>query len=102
MTWSRRVIVALLEARAGQRPLRQLAVYFSPAVQAGLTTELARVPVRPKGQRQATLKSVHVCEPATGVAEICAVIDTGSRCRAIAARLEGRDGHWRCVRLQVG
>lgn len=98
----RKLLVALLEVRAGLRPLRQLTGWLSPAVLAGLTTELARVPAPSTGVRQATVKSVHVCEPADGVAEIAAVICTGARHRAIAARLEGLDGRWRCVRLQLG
>jgi hypothetical protein len=45
---------------------------------------------------------VHVSEPADGVAEACAVVDTGPRRRAIALRLEGLDGRWRCTQLQFG
>jgi hypothetical protein len=101
-SWGRRLFVALLEARAGLRPVRQLANYFSPPVHAGLTAQLSRVPITPNGKRPATVKSVHVCEPADGVAEVCAVIFTGARYRAIAARLEEYDGRWRCVHLQLG
>lgn len=52
--------------------------------------------------RAPLLHSLRVMEPAAGVAEVCAVIQVGERYRAIAARLEGVDGCWRCVRLQVG
>jgi hypothetical protein len=48
------------------------------------------------------VKSVRVCEPVDGVAEVAAVISQGGRCRAVAARLEGVDGRWRCVHLQIG
>jgi hypothetical protein len=99
---ARRLLVALLEVRSGQRPLRQLGAYLSPAVLLGLQTELARVPGPSDSGRPAVLKSVHVCEPADAVAEISAVICSGSRHRAIAARLEGTAGHWRCVRMQLG
>jgi hypothetical protein len=95
-------LVALLEVRAGQRPLRQLGAYLSPAVLLGLQTELARVPGPSGSGRSAVLKSVHVCEPAEAVAEISAVICSGKRHRAIAARLEGSGGRWRCVRMQLG
>ncbi len=104
--WSRRLFVALLEARVGLRPLRQLSGYLSPAVSAGLAAELARELTRPPGQggrpRAATVTSIHVCEPADRVAEVSAVICAGTRYRAIAARLEAQDGRWRCVRLQFG
>jgi hypothetical protein len=46
--------------------------------------------------------SLHISEPRDGVAEVCAVVDTGVRKRAIALRLEGIDGQWRCTALQVG
>jgi hypothetical protein len=93
-SWSRRLLVA----------------YFSPAVHAGLIAEFHRTPAahlqagqpQPQARRAAAVKSVHVCEPADGVAEISAVIATGSRYHAVAARLEGLDGRWRCVRLQLG
>ncbi len=107
--WARRLFVALLEARAGLRPLRQLGGYLSPAVNAGLALEFARLPersdraaVRATRPRPPTVTSIHVCEPADSVAEVCAVICTGTRYRAIAARLEVQDGRWRCVRLQFG
>jgi hypothetical protein len=42
-----------------------------------------------------------VDEPADGVAEVCAVVSHGERFRAIALRLEGIDGRWRCTVLQL-
>lgn len=100
--WARRLLVAVLETRAGQRPPRQLSGYLSPSVQAGLMSSLNRVPAPAAGHRQVTVTTVRVCEPAAGVAEISAVVFTGSRYRAIAARLEAVDERWRCVRLQLG
>jgi hypothetical protein len=52
------------------------------------------------------VRSIHVGEPADGIAEVCAVVSRpdadGPRFRAVAARLEGHSGQWRCVTLQVG
>jgi hypothetical protein len=45
---------------------------------------------------------VHVSEPADGIAEVAAVVRRGDRFHAVAARLEGVDGRWRFVHLQVG
>jgi len=45
---------------------------------------------------------VHIAEPIDGIAEVAAVVRVGDRFRAIAFRLEGLDGRWRCVRLQIG
>ena len=46
--------------------------------------------------------NLHVTEPADGVAEVAAVLRIENRFRALALRLEGLDGRWRCVRLQIG
>jgi transcription antitermination factor NusA-like protein len=48
------------------------------------------------------LRSIRVGEPADGIAEISAVIRQGERHRAVAVRLEGIDGRWRCTALQLG
>ena len=37
-----------------------------------------------------------------GVAEVSAVAHRGGRAHAVAARLEGIDGRWRCTALQIG
>jgi hypothetical protein len=45
---------------------------------------------------------VRVCEPVDGVAEISAVARRSGRAHAVAARLEGLDGRWRCTAVQIG
>jgi hypothetical protein len=42
-----------------------------------------------------------VCEVSDGVAEVSVVIDDGRRARALAMRLEGSDGRWRCTELDA-
>ena len=97
--WARRLLIAVLVAHTGRRPWQQLTRYFQLAANASPADEL-RGGKWPVGA-PATLKSVHVCEPADGVAEVSAVIQVGHRCRAVAIRLEGLDGRWRCVSLQL-
>lgn len=98
---ARRLLQASVEALAGRRPATQLQQWTSPAVFADLSRALRS---RRPGVASATptVLSVHVSEPADGVAEVCAVIRHGERARAAAARLEGVDGRWRCVALQLG
>jgi hypothetical protein len=48
------------------------------------------------------VRSVHVCQPAPGTAEVSVHVRHGHRSRAIAARLERRNGRWTCVALQLG
>jgi hypothetical protein len=100
--WSRRLVVALLEVRAGRRPLAQLAPHLSPSVLAGLAE--ARLRGRWSTPQPGTLRTLRGCEPVDGVAEIAAVVELedGGRCQALAARLESLDNRWRCVRLQFG
>lgn len=101
-SFGRRLLVAALEALAGRRSLHQLAGHLSPGVYSGLVRDLER-PARTRAWRTPpSVRSVRVCEPADGVAEVAAVVQDGARCRAVALRLEGLDGRWRCVRLQIG
>ena len=96
-----RFLQASVEALAGRRSAAQLQQWTSPAVFADLSRSLRiRRPVA--APATPTVLSVHVSEPADGVAEVCAVIRDGARARAAAARLEGVDGRWRCVALQIG
>jgi hypothetical protein len=96
--FGRRLLIAALEALGGRRSPQQLAPHLSHAVLSGMLAGSQRT----TWAQPATLRSLRVCEPADGVAEISAVVQVGPRFRAVAARLEGLDGRWRCVRLQLG
>jgi Family of unknown function (DUF6459) len=97
----RRVVTTALEALAGRRPLAQVQPLTSP----GVFTALVRGN-RPRwcadGTAPLVIGPVHVCEPVDGVAEISAVARRAGRAHAVAARLEGIDGRWRCTALQIG
>jgi Family of unknown function (DUF6459) len=97
----RRLITLTLEAFAGRRPLSQL----QPLTSTGVFTALAagrRPPWCASGTAPVLVGRVHVCEPVDGVAEISAVARRAGRAHALAARLEGIDGRWRCTALQIG
>jgi Family of unknown function (DUF6459) len=102
--WGRRLLIGLIETAGGHRPLHQLAAMVSPSVGRGLGAEFDRA--AQTGVRhwlhRATIRSLRVTEPATGVAEVCATVEAGARVRAIAMRLEEQHGRWRCTRLQLG
>ena len=97
----RRLVTLTLEALAGRRPLTQLQLMTSLGVFAALSAGR-----RPRwcadGTSPLVVGPVHVCEPVDGVAEVTAVARRGGRAHAVAARLEGIDGRWRCTALQVG
>ena len=97
----RRLITLTLEAMAGRRPLAQLQPMTSVGVFAALSGGR-----RPRwcaeGTAPLVVGPVHVCEPVDGVAEVSAVVWRAGRAHAVAARLEGIDGRWRCTALQIG
>ncbi|UOY01262.1 Rv3235 family protein [Blastococcus sp. PRF04-17] len=98
---ARRLVTLTLEALAGRRPLSQLQPLTSPGVFAALSAGR-----RPRwcahGMSPLIVGAVRVCEPVDGVAEVSAVARRAGRAHAVAARLEGVDGRWRCTALQIG
>jgi hypothetical protein len=97
----RRLITCTLEALAGRRPIAQLRAMTSLGVFASLS-EGRRPRWCAEGTAPLLIGHVHVCEPVDGVAEVSAVARRGGRAHAVAARLEGIDGRWRCTALQIG
>lgn len=98
--WAGRMVQAVVEVLSGVRPLAQLVRWTSPDVYAGLQRRSARA--RPQAGRRAIVRSVHVSEPADGVAEACAVVIAHGRVHAVALRLEGLDGRWVMTALEIG
>lgn len=94
------LVQRLLEVLAGLRPVSQLQRDTSFELFAELEQELVRVQ-RPAGPRPSRrdVRSVHVQEHEEGVAEVCATVRRGGRVTALALRLEGVDGGWRCTAL---
>ena len=97
----RRLLTMTLEALAGRRPLNQVQSLTSPGVYTALTRG-GRPPWCRGGTAPLVVGPVHLSEPVDGVAEISAVARRAGRAHAVAARLEGIDGRWRCTALQVG
>jgi len=61
-----------------------------------------RIDTSPTEPSRGVVRSLHVSEPADGVAEVAASVRRGPRCTALALRLEGLDGRWQCTALEVG
>jgi Family of unknown function (DUF6459) len=108
--WAGRLVQAVIEVVSGVRPVAQLVRWTTAPVYEALCASVAR-PVAYPGAGSRTLvntrlaevvRSVRVSEPRDGVAEVCAIVQQGPRCRAIALRLEGIDGRWQCTALQIG
>jgi hypothetical protein len=100
--WAARFVQAVLEMLVGRRPAAQLQDWTSSPVLAGLTAAAGRRRWATPGLPPPMIRSIRIGEPADGVAEACAVIQRGHRYFAVAARLEGIDGRWRCVAFRLG
>lgn len=100
-TAGRRLITLALETLAGRRPLAQLQALTTPRVFAALSGG-RRPQWCAEGTAPLFVGHVHVCEPVDGIAEVSAVARRAGRAHAVAARLEGLDGRWRCTALQIG
>jgi hypothetical protein len=96
--WAGRFAQAVVEALDGDRPASQLVRWTSCEVYQALTRRV----LSPAGSARAVVRSVHVTEPADGVAEVTALVRRGPRCTAVALRLEGLDGRWQCTALELG
>ena len=94
------LVQRLREVLAGVRPLGQLQRDTTLELYDELE-RLVRSRPRPTGPRptRAAVRSVHVQERPEGVAEVCATVHRAGRAGAVALRLEGRGGSWRCTTL---
>ena len=105
--WAARFAQAVVEVLGGDRPLPQLVRWTTRRVYTDLGRRV-RILARtaPVQQRLRTVRpqvrSVHVFQPTPVTAEVSVHVRHGQRSRALAARLELGDGHWRCTDLQLG
>jgi hypothetical protein len=105
-SWCGRFVQALVEVLSGDRPSAQLLRWTNERVYADVVARvraLGGAPVAGRGGRGRVLvRSVHICEPRDGVAEAAIHVRHGGRSRAVAVRVEGLDGRWRCTALKLG
>ena len=101
---ARSLLIGLIEAAAGKRPMRQLNDHLTIGVSCGLRDDFDRETRlgRRHWLHRATVRSVHTSEPSRGVAEIAVTLSVGPRVRAAALRFEFRHDRWRCTRFQLG
>ena len=105
--WATQIAQAIVEVMSGLRPAAQVVRWTTPQVYAVVARRGALAARRRAGggrarAQRAIVRSVHVCEPADGVAECSVVVSEGARVRAMAVRLSGQDGRWRVEALQIG
>jgi Family of unknown function (DUF6459) len=105
--WAARFAQATVEVLGGDRPVSQLLRWTTARVYRDLERRvriLGRTAAAPQRLRtvRPQVRSVHVCQPSPETAEVSVHVRHGHRSRALAARLEQRDGRWRCVVLELG
>jgi hypothetical protein len=105
--FAHRFAKAVVEVMGGDRGPSQLLRRTSEQVYADLCRRAALLNrATPNDRRQRRLRSqvrsIHLFCPSAEAAELSIHVRHGHRSRAIAARLELRDGRWICVALQFG
>jgi hypothetical protein len=101
--WAARFAQAVVETLGGQRPVSQLVRWTAPDVHRDLQRRALLIRQAARGTRspiRPQVRSVHVCRPSAGSAEVSVHVRHGARSRALAMRLERRDDRWVCTVLQ--
>lgn len=98
--WAARLAQAIVETLQGQRPLQQLMRWTDDSVYVVIADRLGSRP-RAVPVTRPVVRSIRICAPSDGIAEASVVVQSGPRCRALAMRLEGLDGRWRCTALEI-
>lgn len=99
--------LCVVEVLTGGREVDSIARWITDDVQRHLLQRAAlaaRARAVGRGSRARPILqvgSVRVCEPAPGVAEAAVVVHTRSHARAVALRLELRQGRWRATAVGV-
>ena len=107
--WAARLGQALVEVMHGARPPAQVLrwtsaeVYTVVARRGALAARRAGQQVRQGDgvNRLVRVRTARVCHPRDDVAEASLVVLDGRHIRALALRLEGRDGRWVVTALEV-
>jgi hypothetical protein len=107
--WSATFAQALAETLTGTRPVAQLAAWTTRPVYALLERRAMLAVAATAGARSARreatharLGRLHVCRPNPTAVETTVALHCTGRARALAFRLEARDGRWVCTALELG
>ncbi len=105
--WAHRYTQAAVEIAGGDRPVSQLLRWTTPRVYEDLArrahlvrSAAMRVPTTRVQQVRPQVESVRTCWLEEEVAEVCARVRYGRRCRAVALRFEKRADRWQATALE--
>lgn len=107
VAWASRLVQAVSEVIAGDRPISQLVRFADEEVFAELNRRvrllgLTTTATGRGAHERSVIRSIRVCTPAHRVAEVAAHVRHGDRSRAIALRMEVRRNRWVCTALELG
>jgi hypothetical protein len=105
--WGSKLVQAVSEVLAGDRPISQLVRFTDEAVFTELNRRvrllgLSTTATGRGAKERSAVRSVRVCKPAVHVAEVAAHVRHGERSCAIALRMEIRRNRWVCTALELG
>lgn len=105
--WGSRLVQAVSEVLAGDRPISQMVRFTDEAVFTELNRRvrllgLSTTATGRGSKERSAVRSVRVCKPTEHVAEVAAHVRHGDRSRAIALRMEIRRNRWVCTALELG
>jgi Family of unknown function (DUF6459) len=104
--WAARLVQAVTEVLAGDRPLTQLLRWVDGEVYSDIrrrvTVHARRQPPKLGSGQRAAVRSVHAAQPTADVSELCVILQRGARAAAVAVRLESRGDRWLCTALEIG
>lgn len=105
--WATRLVQAVTEVLAGDRPIGQLIRFTDTVVFTDLNRRVRvlglTTTANARGAKErSAVRSVRVFTPGSKVAEVSAHVRYGDRSRALALRLEVHRGRWICTALELG
>jgi hypothetical protein len=90
----------VVEILGGRRPVAQVVRWVDPEIAERLR-HAAPAPGRAVGSVPVRVRRVRVSTSIEGAVEAVAVVDDGTRCRAVAFRLEALHRRWLCTSLDL-
>jgi hypothetical protein len=97
-TWAALLAQAVVEVLGGRRPVGQVVRWVDPEI---LERLRASAPTSGATGRPVLVRRVRVSTQPDGTVEAAVVVDDGTRCRALALRLEALSRRWLCTVLDL-
>jgi hypothetical protein len=98
--WAALLAQAVVEILGGRRPVAQVLRWVDPEIHERLRRS-APSARRATGGPPVRVRRVRVSTSLDGAVEAVAIVDDGTRCRAMAMRLEALERRWLCTALDI-